>query len=262
MDEDFTYFTKLCQENDGWDPEYKRKHIQVFTKSSPNTDFKMIKMQCEFDHVSADVMYDVLHDGDYRKKWDKSMINAFDICRIGPNSDINYYAFSSPSPFQDRDFVTQRVWLQTKSYYAIFNHSVFHKKAPPKKGFVRAVSYLTGYLMLPKSPQSCTFYYISQCDPRGNFPAWAVNSLTQVLAPSTMKRLGKAAAEYPSWKGKHRPDFKPWLYPEQMEVDSINWTDVLPTPDFDMKMKVDETEKKETELDLSNVDENDTEPAS
>ena len=42
--------------------------------------------------VSAATVFDVLNDPDYRKKWDFSMHNAFDICQISPNSDIGYYA--------------------------------------------------------------------------------------------------------------------------------------------------------------------------
>ena len=46
----------------------------------------------ELNDVSAATVYDVLNDPEYRKKWDHSMHEGFEICQISPNSDIGYYA--------------------------------------------------------------------------------------------------------------------------------------------------------------------------
>lgn len=42
--------------------------------------------------VSAATMYDVLHDGQYRKKWDPAMDESFDIARCSANADVGYYS--------------------------------------------------------------------------------------------------------------------------------------------------------------------------
>lgn len=42
--------------------------------------------------VSAATMFDVLHDGQYRKKWDPTMLESFDIARLTPNADVGYYS--------------------------------------------------------------------------------------------------------------------------------------------------------------------------
>lgn len=42
--------------------------------------------------VSAETMYDVLHDTEYRKKWDKNVIETFDIGRLTVNADVGYYS--------------------------------------------------------------------------------------------------------------------------------------------------------------------------
>nr|KAG5687275.1 hypothetical protein BaRGS_010262 [Batillaria attramentaria] len=92
-------------------------------------------------------------------------------------------------------------------------------KRPPKKGIIRGVSYLTGYHIRRLGDKSCQFTYVSQSDPKGNLPAWAINKLTRIMAPKVVNRLYKAGKNYLSWKSKNRPEYKPWLFPEQMMTD-------------------------------------------
>ena len=60
------------------------------------------------------------------------------------NSKIFCISVACPSPVKNRDFVLQSSWLQTKAEYMLINHSVIHSDCPPRKGYVRALSYLTG----------------------------------------------------------------------------------------------------------------------
>lgn len=60
------------------------------------------------------------------------MLEGYEICSVAPNSDIGYYSMKSPTPFKNRDFVTQRCWLdfgRNKEKY-IINHSVNHLVKP------------------------------------------------------------------------------------------------------------------------------------
>lgn len=45
--------------------------------------------------VTAETVYDVLHDTSYRKKWDTNMIDTYDIGRLTANADIGYYSCES-----------------------------------------------------------------------------------------------------------------------------------------------------------------------
>lgn len=42
--------------------------------------------------VSAATMYDVLHDGQYRRNWDPTMEDSYDIARLSANADVGYYS--------------------------------------------------------------------------------------------------------------------------------------------------------------------------
>ncbi|NWW74465.1 STA10 protein, partial [Climacteris rufus] len=115
-------------------------------------------------------LYDVLHDIEYRKKWDTNVIETFDIGRLTANSDVGYYAWRCPKPLKNRDVVTLRSWLPMGSDYIIMNYSVKHPKYPPRKDMVRAVSIQTGYLIEGTGAKSCTITYLAQVDPKGNYP--------------------------------------------------------------------------------------------
>ncbi|NWR54763.1 STA10 protein, partial [Bucorvus abyssinicus] len=112
-------------------------------------------------------IYDVLHDIEYRKKWDTNVIETFDIGKLTVNSDVGYYACRCPKPLKNRDFITLRSWLPMGSDYIIMNYSVKHPNYPPRKDMVRAVSIQTGYLIQGTGAKSCTITYLAQVDPRG-----------------------------------------------------------------------------------------------
>lgn len=54
--------------------------------------YYVLQIQGAYVDITANTVYDVLHDPYYRKKWDPYLLEGFDICRISANSDIGYYA--------------------------------------------------------------------------------------------------------------------------------------------------------------------------
>ena len=51
-----------------------------------------LQIRSLFTDIRAEVLYDVLHDPDFRKTWDLTMTEGYEICSIDPNNDIGYYA--------------------------------------------------------------------------------------------------------------------------------------------------------------------------
>ncbi|XP_019763057.1 START domain-containing protein 10 isoform X2 [Dendroctonus ponderosae] len=215
-DSDFCNLKRLVDDHDGWKLEYdsNSENIKVWTKSTPATNFKMVKVHSSFSNITANTMFDVLHDPDYRKKWDEHMLVSTEIGYLNPNNDVGYYALSCPAPVKNRDFVLQRSWLDLGNEKLIINHSVNHKDYGQKKGFVRATSYLTGFVVRKSGP-GCFLGYISQTDPKGKLPTWLVNKITQKFAPRVAKQLKRAAEGYEDWKAQQPdPKDKPWIYAE------------------------------------------------
>lgn len=225
-DRDFERLKNLIDSNDGWATDYNKSTIKVWSKATSQTAFKIVKVQAYFKDVKASVLFDVLLDPTYRKAWDNYMIESYDIGHLNPNNDIGYYAAQSPTPLRNRDFVLQRSWLDTGKECYILNHSVFHEKLPPKNGYIRAVSYLTGFV-IRSTEFGCEMGYASQCDPKGSLPPWLVNKCTQIFAPKMVKRLYKACLGYEEWKLKHNPNEKPWIHPEQITTPKIHLSQFL-----------------------------------
>ncbi|XP_057667300.1 START domain-containing protein 10-like isoform X1 [Diorhabda carinulata] len=228
-DSDFDMLKTLVDDDTDWKLEYhKVNETKVWTKTTPNTSFKMVKVQTVFQDISANTLFDVLHDPGYRKEWDEHMQASVEIGYLNPNNDVGYYALSCPAPVKNRDFVLQRSWLDMGSEKLILNHSVQHKDYANRKGYIRAISHLTGFVIRDGS-NGCFLGYVSQTDPRGKLPPWLVNKITQKFAPKVVKQLKKAAEGYELWKSsQENPGYKPWVYPEQtLDSPRISISDCL-----------------------------------
>ncbi|XP_058060506.1 START domain-containing protein 10-like [Anopheles bellator] len=230
-DSDFEALKRLVDNHDGWTLELSKSDTQVYTRPVAGCNFNMVKIHTEFSDVTADVVFDVLHDPDYRKVWDSHMLASEEIGILNVNNDVGYYAMSCPPPLKPRDFVLQRSWLDTgpQGEQMLLSRSVPHKNYPPKKGYVRAMSYITGFVLRMKenSKTGCTLKYVAHCDPQGTLPPWLVNKVTHTLGPRMVKDLKKAALGYTGWKQSQPHLRKPWRYPEEIRCPRISIDDCL-----------------------------------
>lgn len=92
-DKDFEFIKSFALDTSKeWTIEYDKNQIKVWTKKSDISSFNVIKIKAEFNDVNGNILYDVLHDGDYRSTWDDRMIEGYEICYVTLNSDIGYYS--------------------------------------------------------------------------------------------------------------------------------------------------------------------------
>uniref|UniRef100_A0A0N5C0K1 START domain-containing protein 10 n=1 Tax=Strongyloides papillosus TaxID=174720 RepID=A0A0N5C0K1_STREA len=254
-DNDFEKIRNLCQDNENWKCVYDNKNSKVWTLEVSDSDFLMYRVSTVFEDIKADIVYDVLHDPVYRKKWDKYMIDSKDIGMINPNTDACYYAVGCMPPFKSRDFVMQRSWLDMGNEKFICSHSICHKDYPPFPKFIRASVFLTAYQIV-QLESGCKITYVTHSDPRGKLPIWFVNRLTKIVAPGMIKKLHKYCLSYTNWKAKHQEHFKPWRFPEQMlGLPKINLADCEPHIYDDALNIIDESNVNDIEKDLDSSDE-------
>ncbi|CAH8455200.1 unnamed protein product [Schistosoma curassoni] len=96
-DDDFHRFKIFVKDEINWKRRHKKKNVEVFTRSTPHTNMKMIKVVAIFPDVSSHVIYDMLHDNDYRSLWDNTMKESTEICRITWNCSIEHFGCDIPS---------------------------------------------------------------------------------------------------------------------------------------------------------------------
>uniref|UniRef100_A0A672ULV2 START domain-containing protein 10 n=1 Tax=Strigops habroptila TaxID=2489341 RepID=A0A672ULV2_STRHB len=248
-DSDFSSFRDQCESLEGWHCRYNKAGVTVWSQGQEEScTVQKIKTRISCKDVPAETLYDVLHDTDYRKKWDSNMIETYDIGRLTVNADHR------ACPLKNRDFVTLRSWLPLGNDYMIINYSVKHPKYPPRKDFVRAVSLQTGYLIKANGTGACILYYLTQVDPHqgGSIPSGDLGHCGGLvpLCPQAMKKIYKAGLKYPEWKRKHDPGYKPWVYPEQNTLPSVSLAE-LSVQHADSLENIDETGLPEDHLSTS-----------
>jgi len=208
-DGDFDEFVRSCEDMEGWKSVHEEGNMKVWDKKSDKSSINIIKIWAHFKNTDPLVLYDVLHDPEYRVTWDDHMVEGYNIQQIDANNDVGYYSAKGMFTVSGRDFCNQRAWRVKGDEYIIKNHSVIHPKCPEKKGFVRAWSFNTGYL-IKKNDEGCTIYYYTQTDPKGWIPSSVVNTVTKKFAPKNIYKIEEVASKYIAWKAEHKPENKPW----------------------------------------------------
>lgn len=94
-DEDFFRLKQHIEVHKNWCLEVSKGDTKVWTMPVEMCNFKMVKIHSLFEDVTPDVLFDVLHDPDYRKVWDSHMLDSFEIGVFNVNNDVGYYASRS-----------------------------------------------------------------------------------------------------------------------------------------------------------------------
>uniref|UniRef100_A0A452GHE4 START domain-containing protein n=1 Tax=Gopherus agassizii TaxID=38772 RepID=A0A452GHE4_9SAUR len=109
-DRDFNNFRTECNSDVGWSQTYNKSGIVVWIQIlEVERSLHKIKCRMECKDIAAETLYDVLHDIEYRKKWDTNVIETFDIGKLTVNSDVGYYA-SGPGTLKGQHCPLLKGW--------------------------------------------------------------------------------------------------------------------------------------------------------
>ncbi|KAG5499426.1 hypothetical protein JKF63_07989 [Porcisia hertigi] len=232
----FRAFRDLALSADAsWTTHYSDSVLKVESKppGDSSTNLNIVRATRIMKNVPPQVLFDQLHDAQYRATWDTNMLEGYNVARLDSHNDIGYYAAKFPWPLSNRDFCNMRSWMEfTNGEYIIFNHSEPHPDCPERKGFVRARSIFTGFYIRPIPGETGTqLIYVTQSDLCGFIPHSVINMAMTKGARMILDNCERSSEEYPAYAKKTYPadhvypwrtpkmDWEsPYLYPEDVPI--------------------------------------------
>ena len=135
------------------------------------------------------VFYNIF-DPEKRQSWDT---NFTEISVINDEDcEILYCQLQSPFGVTPRDFLQYRKALLSPSeHLCILMRSADHDARPYKPGFIRAESYISGYIMR-QNANDCEVFIMSQTDIKGLIPKWIVNMMASKAPAQWVDNLLKS----------------------------------------------------------------------
>lgn len=216
---DLATFRSICMQpnlSSSWQCISKIKTgEEIWQMKHENKQIHTVRITGYWPEVPPELLYDMLHDHEYRKKWDIAMHEGALIQRINGFSEYTYYALNMSPPMPKRDFCLRRSWNANPAQreWAIWSQSVDNAYCPSRKGYVRGTTYCSGYLLYQDKNTSngVNFVFYVQCDLGSKLPKTLLTWALHTFAPKMMKKMRKDVVDYKKWKDQHNPEYKPWL---------------------------------------------------
>ena len=168
-------------DGDGWIRVVNEKNMTFYKKSTADCPVVMVRGLAVLEGIPLEVMWKAVADTTLRSGWE-SLMGTFEVLERNQeeHSEVVYYSMKVPFPFKDRDFVQKRTLLfdyPVKGQILMHYMSVENQKRPDTGNFVRAHTYIAGYLFkeLSQFPLRCSIQLITQVDVKGLVPVSLVN---------------------------------------------------------------------------------------
>jgi len=140
---------------------------------------------------SRNIFYNI-YDAKKRQSWDT---NFSDITVLNDSEcEILYCQLASPFGVTPRDFLQYRKAVIDTDCISIMMRSADHDSRPVKSGFIRAESFISGYIIRQRGPD-CELFIMSQTDIKGLIPKWIVNMVAAKAPAQWVDNLLRACGK-------------------------------------------------------------------
>uniref|UniRef100_A0A1J3GYR1 Protein ENHANCED DISEASE RESISTANCE 2-like n=1 Tax=Noccaea caerulescens TaxID=107243 RepID=A0A1J3GYR1_NOCCA len=156
------------------------------------------------DGTSETIFQTLLSLGPSRSEWDFCFYQGSVVEHLDGHTDIIHkqlYSDWLPWGMKRRDFSLRRYWRrEDDGTYVILYHSVYHKKCPPQKGYIRACLKSGGYVISPidNGTQSVVKHMLAV-----DWKSWRSYMKPSLARSITVKMLGRISALRELFRTKH-----------------------------------------------------------
>lgn len=161
--------------HEGYTPVVQSDKLHIWRKSEDGSGNYKYKVYGTFTDIPARAFFAVQCDTEYRKKWDKLVVNL-DIVDKDDKNEVIHWHMHYPFPMNSRDYVfIRRCMVDPESgVMVLVSHATDHPKCPEQKGIVRVSQYESNMVISPhRSFDENGFDYLLTYydDPHSSFPS-------------------------------------------------------------------------------------------
>ncbi|KAG2324995.1 hypothetical protein Bca4012_039485 [Brassica carinata] len=199
------------------------------------------------DGTSEDIFNTLMSLDPLRSEWDFCFYKGSVVEHLDGHTDIisvQLYSDWLPWGMNRRDLLLRRYWRREEDgTYVILCHSVYHKKCPPRRGYVRACVKSGGYVVTPvsKGTQSLVKHMVAI-----DWRSWNLYMRPSSSRSITIRVVERLAALREMFKAKQGQGFAEFVSGEFIETKSYLST---------IKTRPLITEAKRVDLELVKADE-------
>ncbi|CAK9298620.1 unnamed protein product [Gordionus sp. m RMFG-2023] len=187
--------------DDDWEIILNENNMTVLRQQIDQGDQYKYKVHGTFDDIPAWAFYKAQVDTEYRKKWDKYVLNL-DMLQRNPKMDCEVirWVVCFPYPMYDREyiFVRRHKFDPSKNVIAVLSRSIPYPTPPIDKKFVRVDRYSSNLFIKPhETIEKNGFDFVLEYndDPQSMFPNTVYSWVTKSGIVDFLNRLHDAAKE-------------------------------------------------------------------
>ncbi len=185
----FLLLTSMLMGDNGWNTEFTRNGITVYTRAVAGSDIKEFKSIGIID-APAEVVNNVLDDIQNLVNWMPDCIVSRIVEKKSNDYMILYQVIKTPWPLNSRDFTFETRIIKDKEKIIRTVKAVPHPSYPQTGNYVRITNMTGQWTLLRQDNNTRTLAtYQIKSDPAGNIPVSIANATSKKLPYETILRL-------------------------------------------------------------------------
>ncbi|EGR28919.1 start domain protein [Ichthyophthirius multifiliis] len=182
-----------------WEKVMKKgETVGIYTKMTPGNACVLVRCEAYVENCTSEEVFIQIYNAKIRSQWDKVTQGFQVLDTISEGVDVIYFFVDPGLGVTKRDFVQQRILKRDypeKGQITIAFFSIQHSSQPEKKGFIRAHSYIAGYVIRPVG-QHTQLTIMTQSDVKGVVPKYVVNYMAARQPPKWVESMQKGCQDY------------------------------------------------------------------